>query len=208
MARKGKSENKLKRKQGDRKPKDYFLIVVEGKTEYQYFQSLKEDLQLVTTKIEVVAASGGKSGDARKVVQEGKRLQEKEKPDRLYCVFDGDRLEFDEACKMTKDDEPIFSIPCFDLWFLLHFEYTSSPLTSEQVCDKVDRIFKKQEILKPNESYVKEKGRDYYPHLQTEQESAIKGAKRLMEEQEENDSNNPLTRVHLLVEELKKVNRR
>jgi len=206
MARKGKSENKLKRKKGDRKPKDYFLIVVEGKTEYQYFQSLKKDLQLVTTKIEVVAASGGKSGDVRKVVQEGKRLQEKEKPDRLYCVFDGDRPEFGEVC--TRDNEKIFSIPCFDLWFLLHFEYTSSPLTSEQVCDKVDKIFKKQEILKHNESYEKEKGRDYYTHLRTEQERAIRRAKRLIKEQEENDSNNPLTRVHLLVEELKKVNMR
>ncbi|MDB9515861.1 RloB family protein [Roseofilum reptotaenium CS-1145] len=158
MPHKGKSKNELRRKQGARKPKDYFLIVVEGETEYQYFQSLKEELQLVTTKIKVVPASRGKSGDARKVVQEGKRLQEKEKPDRLYCVFDGDRPEFEIACKMARDDEQIFSVPCFDLWFLLHFEYTSRPLTSDQVYQKLDRIFKNKDILKRNESYTDEKG--------------------------------------------------
>lgn len=57
---KGKSTNDLKRRSGNKNPRKNFLIVVEGKeTEYSYFKSLKDELKLSTTKIEIVTASCG-----------------------------------------------------------------------------------------------------------------------------------------------------
>ncbi len=57
---KGKSTNDLRRRSGNKKSRDNFLIVVEGQeTEYNYFNALKQDLKLSTTDIRIVSASGG-----------------------------------------------------------------------------------------------------------------------------------------------------
>ena len=56
-SKQGKSTSQIKRRLGNREPKKYVLIVVEGEeTEYNYFCELRRDLRLITTTVEVVTA--------------------------------------------------------------------------------------------------------------------------------------------------------
>lgn len=69
--------------------------------------------------------------------------------DRVFCVFDRDGHEsFDRACARIKTlasrkrkalpiDEAI-SIPCFELWVLLHFEQTDAPF--DRCAKVVERV--------------------------------------------------------------------
>jgi hypothetical protein len=198
--RRGKSERQLQRGRGERQPKEVILIVVEGeKTEYDYFRSLKQDLRLSTLQIEVEAAAGGKSGDCRKIVAKAKALKERKKPDRVYCVFDGDRSEFKEAVTNTEKSQmqAVTSVPCFEFWYLLHFCYTSSPFeTCPQVSKRLEAYLKKEGIIEKTGRY--EKNLQLYQPLKSYQETAIQGAEKLAKTGEKN----PSTNVHELVKYL------
>ena len=198
--RRGKSDKQLQRGRGDRQPKEVILIVVEGeKTEYNYFRSLKQDLRLSTLQIEVEAAAGGKSGDCRKIVAKAKALKERKKPDRVYCVFDGDRPEFKEAVTNIEKYkmQAVTSVPCFEFWYLLHFCYTSSPFEKcDRVSKRLEPYLKKEGIIEKTGRY--EKNLDLYQPLKSYQETAIQRAEKLAKTEEEN----PSTNVHDLVKYL------
>jgi hypothetical protein len=201
LQRTGKSDKELQRRRGNQPPKEYILIVVEGqKTEYNYFQSLKEDLRLSTVQIKVEAAAGGKTGDARKIVETAKDLMEKKNPDRLYCVFDGDRPEFKEAVTQAKKSQllAVTSVPCFEIWFLLHYCDTSSPFTTcQEVSQRLEPYLEKAGILKKGDRY--QKNLPLYESLKDYQQIAIQRAEKLTK----NRQDNPSTQVHELVQYLK-----
>ena len=55
-----------------------------------------------------------------------------ENGDKIYCVFDADidsnkQRGINEAIKLASENgiEIIISIPCFELWYRLHYSYTS-----------------------------------------------------------------------------------
>jgi organic radical activating enzyme len=110
---KGKSTNDLRRSSGNKKPRDNFLIVVEGQeTEYNYFDSLKHDLKLSTTDIRIVSASGGDPlkiiDKACSLVQENKLQSQKGTKlefDQVFCVFDNDNKieKFQQALLKAKE---------------------------------------------------------------------------------------------------------
>jgi hypothetical protein len=129
--------------------------------------------------------------------------QKKGKPkyDEVFCLFDGDRPEYQQA----KNDahgysrytiKPILSIPCFEFWFLLHFRYTSSPFENcKQVIEQLNRELKQVGI----EDYDKSKS-GYYSLLKLKLDQAITNAQKL--EKQLSESNNPSTTVHHLVTHL------
>jgi len=92
------------------------------------------------------------------------------------------------------------SNPCFEVWFLLHFSYSTRCLN---VFEDV-----KMELLKYMPDY--EKNKDVYHKLQPYQDKAIMNAKKL-ESHHKNEGKtkvrdcNPSTRVHELVEYLDKL---
>lgn len=71
--------------------------------------------------------------------------------DKIFCVFDRDcHASFDEARNRirglaSRKNKPlpiaeIVSIPCFEVWILLHFQYTDAPFGScEEVVDRIRR---------------------------------------------------------------------
>jgi hypothetical protein len=146
MSRRGKSNEQLKRTRGQRKPRKLILIVVEGEeTEFNYFKAIKKELRLPTTEIQVCSGSGG---DPCKVVEKANsyRNQMTSKPDEVFCVFDYDnkREQYEQAIKKAQDygfEESITSIPCFEIWLLLHFRYTSR---SFQNCSEVGTQFQRE----------------------------------------------------------------
>ena len=197
---KGKSTGDLRRRTDNKQPREYILIVVEGKeTEYKYFEALKRDLKLPLANIEVVPGSGG---DPLAVVNKAQKLREKKKPDRVFCVFDRNGLpNYQEAFQAAKDyglEEPISSTPCFEFWFLLHCCYTDIPFERcEQVIPKLQKELIAAKILKSGQKY--NKNMDLYLDLKPKLQQAIKNAQRLEKQQASEPKPNPSTKVHKLV---------
>lgn len=215
MPKRGKTNNQLQRGKGNKKPRKYILIVVEGKkTEYNYLNSLKNDLKLKTTEIKVARASGGSPLDvvekAESLRQKQIRLSEKQgnpKYDEVICVFDQDNKtqKYNEALIKAKNNNilAITSIPCFELWFLLHCCNSTSPFTDcKQICQKLESEFKKLGFLNSKECYEKN-DYDWYKILKPKLKDAIDNAEQLEKYQENDRGNlNPSTKVHILVKML------
>lgn len=135
--RKARDGAELQRKQRERARNKRVLIVCEGtKTEPHYLRELLDDLHIRPQAVRV-APNNGTSPDS--VVAHALALYDEDAVagdafDQVYCVFDRDKhTTFDAAVQRTqalsaagKPFEAITSIPCFEVWLLLHFGYPNS----------------------------------------------------------------------------------
>lgn len=158
---KGRQRQQLARqRQRSRAECDRILIVSEGsKTEPSYFDEIRVDLRLPTANITV---SPGELGtEPIRVVQYAQQLFErgdKQKGieprafEKVYAVFDRDehRTYFDALRlsetldgKLKNDNKQfivfraIASVPCFELWLLLHYEDVQAPLHRDEVMHRL-----------------------------------------------------------------------
>ena len=133
----------FRRAAGRKVPRSITLIVCEGETERAYFQAVRVHYGLSTA--EVIVAEGNDSAPSSVVEYARQRGAEPGGYDKVFCVFDRDNHEsFQRACDRvrslatrTRNPLPIeaaVSIPCFELWQLLHFERTDAPFHR---CDDV-----------------------------------------------------------------------
>lgn len=133
-----RSKASLQRKTGTRKVNKKVLIVCQGaETEHQYFSQFRDDLKLVSTFVDIPDDAHGFS--AGKMLNYAKRRIKKENKrgdsfDKVFLVFDKDE---DDSFYVTLNNiersqpknliEGCYSIPCFEYWLLLHFEYSRKP---------------------------------------------------------------------------------
>ena len=202
------------------------LIVSEGtKTEPMYFEKLVEHLKLVTTDIKVI---GGDDSCPQKVVQYAIALYEERKNtndeyDLVFCVIDKDaHAHYEDALLEVQKYTPknilhiINSIPCFEVWLLLHYIYTSKPFQKKgvkskggkSICDTV-----KDELKKYLPNYVKNISNfseDELSYIFNDEtiRSAIKKAEQLMEHCKSGGTDNPSTKVYELVLKLQEMKER
>jgi RloB-like protein len=152
----------LRRHSAKRQPIERLLIVCEGsKTEPNYLNEIRQDLRLPTANVLVLPSQTGTDplnviayaetlflhGDAHKGIS-AKQF------DRVYAVFDRDdhhtyaaalakanalhlRLKNDEQRKVPF--EAIASVPCFELWLLLHFEDVQATVHREVVYERLEK---------------------------------------------------------------------
>jgi len=148
--------NKIARKQGRRKRAERYLIICEGKkTEPLYFKELRKERRLSTSTVTIGNNPNGTCPKqlteyAIKLFQDGDTHKgiKKKSFDRVFVVFDRDEhLKYDEALdifnsnrvKLKNDEQknvtftPVTSIPCFEVWLLLHFKDVKSPMHREDV---------------------------------------------------------------------------
>lgn len=128
-------EKNLRRRNGRREPGKRILIICDGeKTEPLYFEEFKRSKELHSLSIEIVQGSGI---SPRQIVEQACNLASSagsDKFDFVFCVFDQDtHSTFDEAIRKCQSSRykklnirPVYSIPCFEYFILLHFEYTTS----------------------------------------------------------------------------------
>lgn len=203
--RKAKKAAALRRTSQKREAYDLVLIVCEGgKTEPKYLQELRDAFRLSTANIRIVGDECGSS--PRSVVDYALTEYRKEKRyNRVFCVFDQDRhptyheaLERIRTTKMGRGDmiEAITSTPCFEVWLLLHFGYTTKPYCSAgrsgSVCAPVIKALKKH-----ISAYDKGMA-GLFTSLKERLPYAMTHAKRLEKQTEESGSDNPSTRMHHL----------
>src|SRR5438309_400951 len=116
-----------------REPYDIVLIVCEGqKTEPNYFRGLKRECGLSNVNINVLSPP---HSDPLSLVDFAiDHLARDGEIDRGFCVFDRDRhTNFMQAVAKVQNSQlgqsgrlcAITSTPCFELWVLLHFLYSS-----------------------------------------------------------------------------------
>ncbi len=126
--------------------------------------------------------------------------------DMAFCVFDVDTNSkknkiIAEAIELAKKKniKIITSTPCIELWFLLHFEYTTANLSNEDVIKRLRKFCPKYE-----------KNKNIFLLINDKVKIAIKNAKRLEKYQIDNNREigmveaNPNTEMYKIVEYLLK----
>lgn len=128
--------------------------------------------------------------------------------DRAFCIFDTDtkmpkEKQIIEAINLASryNIKIVTSCPCFEMWLLLHYEYTTGYLDNDSVISK---------LRKHNDKY--EKNYNIYPEIKTYINTAIENAKKLEKFQLENDREknsveaNPHTNIYEIIEDINKDN--
>lgn len=204
--RKAKSARRLQRRAAKRDPYDKVLIVCEGeKTERHYFQGLRNHYGLNTANVEVC---GDCDSDPLAIVRYAKQRYGEEKDsgdpyDKVFCVFDKDQhAKYAPALDLIASSRPgncfvsINSVPCFEYWLLLHFDYRTrpyAPLPSNSVANQVIT-----ELRQFWPQYEK-RAENVFAHLLEQLEFAKNNAIRALREAQAREDENPSTRVHELV---------
>jgi hypothetical protein len=152
----------LERKQTQRASYDRVLIVSEGsKTEPLYFKEIKNAHRLQTANVEVHPSALGT--EPIQVVRYAQQLFEEGDPrkrvrarafDKIFAIFDrDDHKSYFDALKLAasldgklRNDakqpvafKAIASVPCFELWLLLHYEDIRHPLHRDEVLLRLKR---------------------------------------------------------------------
>ena len=210
----------FKRKEETRKEKKKIYIFTEGeKTEPEYFNSKKREIRESNINIK---GTGRNTLDLVKYVKKEmskkkneakwkftKKNLEIDNLDEVWVVFDRDNFkqdDYDNAINRAKAEgfKIACSNPCFEIWFLLHFEFRNSRVKRGEgegnldtlLTKKISKIFKK-----PDFKY--QKNISIYEYLKERENDAINNANKLSQGHTEKD--NPYTNVHSLVEALNKL---
>jgi hypothetical protein len=212
---KNRQKRDLARKQGKRPGHPRLLIVCEdSKSAPGYFREIRIHHRLSTASVEVHKSEDGTA--PKLVVTYAKRLFETGDPhkdvkprafDEVYAVFDrDDHHSYHDALELAKsldrklrndDKKPVrfvavASVPCFELWLLLHYEDIQSALHRDEV---------QRRLRKHLPSYDKG-GSGYFQITYPSLAVATKRAIKLASKHDPRDGKAPVTQVESLVTRL------
>lgn len=195
-----------------RKRKNKILIAVEGtnKTEKIYFSNFDDGKKPYT----ITIAKGNDTDPLGMIKLLSKEIDKRDidlsNGDIAFCVFDTDvnikkNKIIKDAINLAKENgiRIITSTPCIELWFLLHFEYTTARLSNNSVIKRLKKYLPKYE-----------KNINIFPDIKDKVYEAIDRAKRLESFQLQNNKiigmveANPNTEMYKIVEELIKGEKR
>ena len=196
----------FRRRPGSRDPRSITLIVCEGETEEAYFEAARIQFNLTTTEV-VVAGNSRGSAPISVVEYAEERAGEQGGYDTIFCVFDRDGHEsFNRARDKIRglasrlrnrlDIREAISVPCFEVWVLLHFERTDMPFQS---CLEVFTRIRHEHLAGDQKA-----DRRVATGLMARIDQALTHA-RWLEARTGLEGDNPSTSVHLLVEHLSEV---
>lgn len=173
--------------------KEVILIVYEGKcTEYNYFWGIKKEYRYSHVLL------NGPFPDPKTLVLETQKLLSRKKGiNKVYCVFDHDgRKSFKSALDLIAEHnknhsikiEPITSNPCFEIWILLHYIFSTKGYSTQFTGKSTS-----SDLIKAVCKYFP----NYTKNLQTIYQEV--NAKNLSVFQKDDCTKNPYTDVHKLV---------
>jgi hypothetical protein len=189
-----------------RKQKSKILIAVEGKnkTEKTYFSNFEDGKKPYN----ITYAKGNNTDPLKLVKMLVKEIEKMELDlqdgDAAYCIFDTDidpdkNKIINEAIQLAKKNniKIITSSPCVELWFLLHYDYTTANMRNEEVIKRLKKFYPKYE-----------KNVNIFPDIIENLYKAIERAKKLEKYQLDNNRRigtveaNPNTEIYKIVEYL------
>jgi len=202
----------LARRRSRRDPYAKVLIVCEGeKTEPNYFNGLKDHYGLNSANVEVCGECGS---DPSSIVEFANARYREERNagdpfDRVYCVFDKDtHTSYQQAIDQINRATPkrtffaTTSVPCFEYWLLLHFQYTTRSYEALLGNSAGNQLLRELKAAMPD--YEKGK-QDIFPVLLDQLEFAKHNAARALDAGKSGHTDNPTTHVHELVEYLQQI---
>jgi len=207
---------KLARKKANKHSADRILIVSEGsKTEPLYFNEIRTSLRLPTANVCVLPSDYGTSPD--QIVEYAKDLFLNGNPhtdiksksfEKVFVVFDRDEHQhyhkglslvknynnkFKNDLKINVSFEAFVSVPCFELWLLLHYQDLHVPtLHRDEILSKL-----KQHIP----DYEKGKA-GYYQKMKEDMVAATERAERISSTTVAEDGTELYTDIYKLVNTL------
>lgn len=211
---KARKARELERKKAKKSPYERVLIVCEGaKTEPNYFAALRDKLRL--NRQNVVIADKRKGLDPKRLVDYAlEEFGSDPDFDRVYCVFDKDKhTTYSAALSQIRSKQlkggaslhSIISIPCFEIWLLIHFIYSTRSYEAPLDNSNAELVIADLKKYLPNY----EKGsKSILDKLSGKIETAIEHATRLEKFHETSGTDNPSTKVHLLVQYLQELGSR
>lgn len=205
----------LKRRAAVRQPYERLLIVCEGeKTEPQYLCEIQRAYRLATAHVQVLHSRFGTDPlqvlrYALKVFRDGDREHGllPRAFDRIVLVFDRDEHQSYHAAlaqtnaqsgKLRNDNrvavpvEAVASVPCFELWLLLHFEDVHAPLHRHEALER----------LKVHLPRYEKGGGGHWVATHGRLDAATQRALRLAHATTAHDGTQPYTAMHELVSRL------
>ncbi len=122
-------------------------------------------------------------------------------------------LQNAKSKKSNLNIEVAYANDSFELWYLLHFEYRNTAISRDDIVKQVIKKLKEKEahkFSKLNKDNIKQENytKSIFETLKPLQDVAIRNAKKLLESYGKGhnpESDNPSTRVHLLVEVLNSI---
>ena len=164
-----------------------FFVFCEGETEEAYIKYLRSTYR-VPIEIDPKVAGNGISS---RYISDYKKHKTFHPKDKTFLVYDWDVSAMQQRLLGIKNAQLLYSNPCFELWYLLHFQNQKANLTSEECVSKLKNYISsyKKGVLdeKLKSKLIENKG------------NSISRAKALTE------FYNPSTNVYKLVEELEAV---
>ena len=137
----------MARSRKGKKGKRRVFLLVEGKTEQKYFESLCQKLRLSNVRIRaVVLKNSGENwiDKAKNLLKNDHKLGYDKKAE-VFIIFDKDEYESEKLNKMFKDAQKEnfqigFSNVAFEVWLLAHFEQlTPRLLTTSKLKEKLGK---------------------------------------------------------------------
>lgn len=184
------------------------IICEDSKSSPSYFNELKKYFRLNTANIIVISSKG--SAPINVVDHAIELAKNTSDIDHMACVFDRDAHEsFERAIKKINEIKPnrkdkskpiykaITSTPCYEIWLLLHFCYTTKAYSASGAKSAGDNLT--SDLSKYLSSY-KKNTIDWFDETINKLGMAIKHAKQLQEHNSSTNSTNPSTNIHELIE--------
>lgn len=203
---------RLERKAGKRPLYPRILMVCEGsKTEKLYFDDIRQYWRISSADWEVLPSELGTGPEKVVEFAEQKACEEK-KWDEVYCIFDrDDHVYYQTAIQKAKTldgkirpTDPIAasarfiaipSIPCFELWYLIHF------ISITKVLHR-DNVYKQ---LKANFSGYEKGSPGMFAKTYLRLSCAYANAENERKRKEQSGNDNPSTDVDILVKRLQEI---
>lgn len=191
---------RFERKTGNRSIQKV-LIVCEGtQTEPNYFKAFDVNRNLL--RLDVLGLGRSKLSLVKAACEDKRKAEHQGVPyAHVWCVLDRDaqpsetrdRSDFKSALQKARAHkiQLAYSNDCFELWYVLHFNFHNAAWHRSQYIDKLSKLL--------NKKYVKNDPA-IYKQLLNKQKIAIRNAKKLMADKRDPESDNPSTNVHCLVE--------
>lgn len=213
--RKAKAADAHRRKKATQALYERVLIVCEGeKSEPYYLKALRKSLGLHPANVVIADKKSGL--DPKSLVEYAlEELKKDSDFNHVFCVFDRDKHRtYDAAVDKIRSKRlkggttlhPIISIPCFEVWILLHFTYTTAPF--QAAADDSNCALAVRELRREGRIPGYEKGIANVFDLTVDNiDTAILRAKQLEQFHLTSGVDNPSTKMYQLVEHLRGMNR-
>lgn len=210
--RRSRKVSDLARRQQRREPYAKVLIICEGeKTEPNYFNELKSHYGLNSANIEVSGKCGSDPLSVLSYAQQRYREESDARDpfDRVYCVFDKDaHPNYSKAIQLISNmrTKGVYlastSVPCFEYWLLLHFNYTTKPFLALPNNSSANQVLTELKRYMPDY----EKGAsNIFGQLIDKLAFAQSNAIRALQAADSAGTDNPTTHIHELVDFLQKI---